>query len=259
MARIALGITLALLLATCVLGYLTRTKIQGLNDNIATLNSNLASTKATLAKTQIDLKNSQDETAKAKADAESVRAQLATVQGQLDAANKQVADDKTQIDELNKKIVQLTPTNPGQVPGPAAGPTLADMQKLQDQLKDATAQIAELNQVKETLTNKAKDAEARADDLQKTVDHYKNGTVRNGLEGQVLAVNQGWNFVVLSIGDRQGAVANAELILKRGNSQIGKVRITSVEPSTSVADIVPGSLARGVRVQPGDRVIFPGT
>ena len=65
--------------------------------------------------------------------------------------------------------------------------------------------------------------------------------------------------MVLSIGDRQGAVANAEMILQRGGSQIGKVRITSVEPSTSVADIIPGSLARGVRVQPGDQVIFPGS
>jgi hypothetical protein len=103
------------------------------------------------------------------------------------------------------------------------------------------------------------DAESRSDDLQKIVDQYKNHVLRNGLEGEVLAVNQGWNFVVLSIGDRQGAVANAEMILERDGSQIGKVRITSVEPSTSVADIIPGSLARGVRVQPGDRVIFPGT
>ena len=162
------------------------------------------------------------------------------------------------IDDLKKKLV-LAGANPNPQPQNPNGPTQADMDKLTAQLKDAQAQVAELTQLKETLTNKAKDAESRADDLEKVVEHYKSNIVRNGLEGEVLAVNQGWNFVVLSIGDRQGAVANAELILKRGDSQIGKVRITSVEPSTSVADIIPGSLAKGVRVQPGDRVIFPGS
>ncbi len=34
------------------------------------------------------------------------------------------------------------------------------MQKLNDQIKDQTAQVAELTQVKETLTNKAKDLES---------------------------------------------------------------------------------------------------
>ena len=152
---------------------------------------------------------------------------------------------------------QRTDANGADAAQPApTGPTQEDYDKVAAQLKDATTQVGELTQVKETLTNKVKDAESRADDLQKVVDHYKNIALRNGLEGEVLAVNPGWNFVVLSIGDRQGAVTNAEMILKRGNSQIGKVRITSVEPSTSVADIVPGSLSRGVRVQPGDRVIF---
>ena len=122
----------------------------------------------------------------------------------------------------------------------------------------AQTQIDELNTVKDGLTANLKTVQAHADDLQKTVDHYKSSVLKNGLEGEVLAVNQGWGFVVLSIGDRQGAVANGEMILERGGDQIGKVRITSVEPSTSVADIIPGSLARGVKVQPGDRVIFQG-
>ncbi len=78
-----------------------------------------------------------------------------------------------------------------------------------------------------------------------------------GLEGEVMAVNQGWNFVVVSIGDRQGAEANSELIVKRGDTMIGKLKITSVEPSTSIADIIPDSVSKGQRVLPGDRVIFP--
>ncbi len=259
MVRIALGITLALLLATCILGFQTRTKIGGLNDKITSLGTQLASTQQKLAKSEADLKTTQDNLAKMTADDEQTKAELATVKSSLDAANAQVTTLKGQIDDLNKQIATLKGANPNPGPGNQNGPTQADLDKVTAQLKDSQAQVAELNQLKVTLTNKVKDAESRAEDLQKVVDHYKNGTVRNGLEGEVLAVNQGWNFVVLSIGDRQGAVANAEMILKRGGHQIGKVRITSVEPSTSVADIIPGSLAKGVRVQPGDRVIFPGS
>jgi hypothetical protein len=80
--------------------------------------------------------------------------------------------------------------------------------------------------------------------------------MQEGLEGRVLAVNPAWNFVVLSIGDRQGVVNNAEMLLKRGGQYLGKVRITSVEPSTSIADIVANTLPSGVAVQPGDSVIF---
>jgi hypothetical protein len=69
-------------------------------------------------------------------------------------------------------------------------------------------------------------------------------------------VNQAWNFVVLNIGDRNGILSNTELIVKRGTARVGRVRITSVEPSTSIADIIPGSLVRGLSIQPGDDVIF---
>jgi predicted nucleic acid-binding Zn-ribbon protein len=257
MARIALGITLLLLALTCFFGYATHTKVQGLNDKVASLGSELTSTQQRLAKSQADLATTKDSLAKETADDEQTKSQLATVQSSLDAANAQVTSLNAKIDDLNKQIAQLKPSGtPGVV---VQGPTQADMDKLTAQLKDAQAQVAELTQLKETLTNKVKDAESRADDLEKVVDRYKSGTVRNGLEGEILAVNQGWNFVVLSIGDRQGAIANAEMIIKRGDSQIGKIRITEVEPSTSVADIIPGSLARGVRIQPGDRVIFPGS
>lgn len=258
MARIALGITLAFLLATCFFGFQTRSKILGLNDQVAGLTTNLADTKQNLAKTTATLKTTQNDLATAKADDEATKSQLATVQTNLDAATKQVTDLTAQIADRDAQIKTLKASTGTTGPAIAPGPGV-DVDKLNAQLKDAQAQIAELNTVKDSLTEKAKDAESRADELQKKVDYETGKKVRNGLEGEVLAVNQGWNFVVLSIGDRQGAVNNAEMILKRGGNEIGKVRITSVEPSTSVADIIPGSLARGVRVQPGDRVIFPGS
>ena len=74
----------------------------------------------------------------------------------------------------------------------------------------------------------------------------------------MLAVNQAYNFVVLNLGERQGVVPNSEMLVMREGSLIGKIRISSVEPTTSIGDIITNSLARGVQVQPGDIVIYAG-
>jgi len=257
MARIALGITLLFLLITCFFGFETRSKVQDLTAKNQQLGTDLASAQQEAARDKALARGAQDDLTKAKDAASTAQSQLATAQSDLQNAKDQATVLSGSIDALQTALANATHTPINNVQ--PTGPSTADFDKLTAQLSDSKAQIAELQQVKETLTNKEKDAETRADDLQKVVDNQKAHVMRNGLEGEVLAYNPGYNFVVLSIGDRQGAVNNAEMILERGGSQIGKVRITEVEPSTSVADIIPGSLARGVRVQPGDHVIFPGS
>ena len=75
----------------------------------------------------------------------------------------------------------------------------------------------------------------------------------------MLAVNPAYNFVVLNLGNRNGVQANAEMLVLREGTIIGKIRISSVEPATAIGDILSSSLARGVQVQPGDTVIYAGS
>ena len=82
---------------------------------------------------------------------------------------------------------------------------------------------------------------------------------RTGLRGTVLAVNQAYNFVVLNLGTHHGVESNAEMLVLRDGALIGKIRISSVEPSTAIGDIISNSLARGAQMQPGDSVIYAGT
>jgi hypothetical protein len=76
------------------------------------------------------------------------------------------------------------------------------------------------------------------------------------MTGRVVAVNEAWNFVALKFGNTSGIESNMEFLVKRGATLIGKVRITTVEPSISIADIIPASLTRGLRIQPGDEIIY---
>jgi cell shape-determining protein MreC len=80
-----------------------------------------------------------------------------------------------------------------------------------------------------------------------------------GIRGKVLAVNQVYNFVVLNLGARQGVENNSDMLVVRDGNLIGKIRVSSVEPSSSIGDIIAASLARAAQVQRGDCVIYAGT
>ena len=121
---------------------------------------------------------------------------------------------------------------------------------------DQEAQLAEQQTLITKLQSELDSSRSQLSVLTKEKQDRLHQRMRNGLEGRVLAVNPAWNFVVLSLGDKNGVVSNAELLVKRGTQLIGKVRVTSVEPSTSIADIVANSVPQGATISPGDNVIY---
>jgi hypothetical protein len=130
-------------------------------------------------------------------------------------------------------------------------PLRAEITKLQGEL-------AEAQQVQKTLQQREKESAERLAEAQKDLVHYRQPIINAGTTGRVVAVNPGWNFVVVDVGDRKGATINAPLLVMRGNTLVGRLKITSVEPGTSIADVVPGSVGRGDSVQPGDKIVFAG-
>jgi hypothetical protein len=117
-------------------------------------------------------------------------------------------------------------------------------------------QIAEQKTLVTQLQTQVERAQNKIQEYIKKDTERKKLQLRLGLEGKILAVNPAWNFVVLNIGDKNGVANNVEMLVKRGNQFIGKLRITSVEPSTSIADIIPSTLSKGQFVQTGDNVIY---
>jgi hypothetical protein len=60
------------------------------------------------------------------------------------------------------------------------------------------------------------------------------------LKGNVLVVDPKWDFVVLNVGDVQGAIPDAELLVSRQGKLVAKVILRSVEKNRSIANIIPG-------------------
>lgn len=260
MGKLLVIASVVISLATAGLGFVNKGALGKTKEDLAASEAakTAAETKATAAakdlKTKSDeLTTAQAAQAQAEAAAASAKTELATAKTALDAATSKAADAETQIATLNNQVKEL---NDKISAAPVGGATN----------NDASAQIAELTtqlQEKETLVAKLQSELDNSKGIQKglqaKIDQKTQVLLKKGTEGRILAVNPAWNFVVLNLGDKQNVSNNTELLVKRGTRFLGKVRITSVEPSTSIADIVVNSMPQGATISPGDTVIFQGS
>ena len=180
-------------------------------------------------------------------------AELAKLQAEKNELQTKLHSNETEIADLRKRIGEAEKTP---LAGNAPSASTAD---LQAQLDEAKKQLDAAEREKILLSDKMKVTTEKSTQIETERKHRPAPAVNNtGIRGTVLAVNQAYNFVVLSLGARQGVEANSEMLVLRGGSFIGKIRISSVEPATAIGDIITSSLARGVQVQPGDTVVYAG-
>jgi len=192
-------------------------------------------------------KVSENESRIASAEAEIVKTQTekSDLQGKLQANEAQIA-------ELQKHIQEMAPTSANPNPG---APSVVE---LQAQLDDARKQLEGAEHEKTFIAERLGPTREQSRGPEVMVQR-RAPSFHPSVRGTVLAVNQAYNFVVLNLGNRQGLQPNAEMLVLRETTIIGKIRISSVEPATAIGDILGNSLARGVQVQPGDTVIYAGS
>jgi hypothetical protein len=151
--------------------------------------------------------------------------------------------DKTRADRdtAQQKLEQwdLIGLQPAQVKG-----VIADLAKTQ---KDLNAVVAE-NKV---ITAARNELQSRWDKFFGT-----EGPVilPAGLHGKILAVDPKYDFVVLNIGDDQGARERGEMMVNRGGKLIGRVRISRVDKDRCVANILADW--KNGDVMEGDEVLY---
>ena len=180
---------------------------------------------------------------------------VAAVQAQL----AQILDEKTQLQtKLESEIVTLQKQLADKQPA-SANPGAPSSIELQAQLDDARQQLDTAEREKALMSDKLESLQQRSSQLEEEKKRRAVAKGKVGVRGTVLAVNQAYNFVVLNLGGRQGVESHSEMLVLRDGAFIGKIRISSVEPATAIGDIITGTLARGVQVQPGDIVIYAGT
>jgi myosin heavy subunit len=262
MTKILLIAAIVFSLGAAVLGFLNRGTLIETRTELDGTNSQLANTRQELDTTQKDLEEKKQEITSLASEKDTLTARLGEAESEVKNAKEELTASQEKATNLETQLAQATEDADAKdtriaeleqqlADGPAASTTTetADVGEI-------TAERDELRTVVAGLEDRATGLEAQIAELRRKEDSRQKSQMRQGLQGTILAVNQSWNFVVLSLGDRQGVVPNAEMLVQRGGQLLGRIRVTSVEPSTSIADILVRTVPRGFSVMPGDTVIY---
>jgi multidrug efflux pump subunit AcrA (membrane-fusion protein) len=187
----------------------------------------LASTKSTLKRTQSDLAQTQSDLADTKADRDKEAARAEAQSKRADELNDKLAKATADLADTQNQLASYKATDltPDQVI------------KLNKNLKDANSQIEAINLEKTVLQREIVRVKDR---LLKYEDPDAFVKLRADLKGKIEAVDPKWDFVVLNIGDEQGAVEDGEMLVSREGKLVAKVIIRSVQKDRCIANIVPG-------------------
>jgi len=260
MAKLFIGIALVVMLATAALSFLAHGNIDKLQTSLKETKGRIAIAEGQAATAKRDLDKAQKDTKDAQDKATAATDQLAAATKAADDATKGKQELQVLLDQSNKDLAAAKEAlaNAGKTVAAPTGPTPEELGAANAAKDAAIKERDEAKAVVESQQGHVKDMEAKlaAAETKERKRAQKFGAA--GLQGRILAVNAGWNFVVLSVGDKQGVAVNSPLLVVRGSEPVARLRVTSVEPSTSIADVLPGSVRRGVTVQPGDTVIFEG-
>lgn len=265
MVKIFSGITLIAAAAAIFFGFQSKELVGKLQVAAEREHADLLSTRDKLKKTEKDLADTKKELEDTKVELSTTKDTLAKTEGDLTKSKADLAAAQTELNDAKEKVAALDAKikeMAGEGDPAELAKQVADMKaripELEAKVADGEKEIASQKIVIEDLSKQRETAEQKIANQTKTLDRYVNNIMVKGTRGQVLAVNPGWGFCVVSIGDRKGAAANKILIVVRNGQAIGKVKIVNVEASQSVADIIPSSFVKGAYVQPGDEVIFTG-
>lgn len=260
MGKILVFASIVFTLLSAALGFVNKGKLSESKENLATAEASATKAQADATKVAGELKTASENLATVTSEKAALESQITALKSAEEAAKAEATRVAAEKTELESKITQLDTDLK------AAQTKLTEMEQAGSTAAaqsgpdpETQAKLAEQETLIAKLQADLDASKSQMQVLQAADQDRRNKVMRKGLEGRILAVNPAWNFVVLNLGDKNGVISNSELLVKRGNQFVGKVRITSVEPSTSIADIVAASVPQGTTIAPGDSVIYQVT
>jgi hypothetical protein len=231
---------------------------QPLGKSLLKINADLA---ASIEDTRKELKSEQDQLAAAKktvadreAEIEVAKANERTLQRSISEKEATLEDQQVKLDELNKARVEIE-----KILG-EEGVTLEELpnkiQEIRQRKKDLTDQFAKLEEdVDRAEKSLAKNQDELAR-LRKRKAERAARIARNTMEAVITGVNNDWGFVIVGAGSKDGFTPQTTVLVKRGGRVIARLKPTSIEPHQTIFEIDYDSMAPGVRLSPGDRVLL---
>jgi len=194
-----------------------QTEVSAKAQVVAELNTTkqtLDTTKSELETTKTSLAGKTAEVEKATKDISELNGQLATAKAATEAAK-----------EANREFVEF-------------GKPMSDIKKTYAQLPIVTKERDVYTSENKILQVQVNKLENRIREIDKNSILAPAVRLPLGLSGKVTSVDPRYEFIIISVGAKQGAKVDGEMMVTRGGELIGKVRIATVETDYSVANVI---------------------
>ncbi len=181
-----------------------------------------------------------------------VEAELALQQEGNDELKAAIEDQKENVVQEEKKLAELE----------EKVNEIADVDELIAEVKGVVKEIQSMNSSivtakskRNSLDNSSIAVEQQIANTQTQIGRYSKAESSPNLAARVSQVFNDYGFVTLSGGDNLGIITGSTLDVVRGGETVAKLLVTTVEPSSSAADILPLSKDGVSSVYTGDKVI----
>jgi uncharacterized protein involved in exopolysaccharide biosynthesis len=187
---------------------------------------------------------------------ESLKSAETALKTSASKADRELKTQEGEFASLDKALEAINATI-ANIGGGVTLDTLPD--KIREMEEDKMAKEKKLEELV-TLAGAADknlvNSRSQLDRLAKRLVERSSRIGKNSMEAVVTAVNQDWGFLVIGAGSNSGFAPQTSLLVERDGRKIGRVKPSSIGPTQTVAEIDLESIASGVRLQPGDRVIL---
>lgn len=221
--------------------------------------------KASIRTKKKEAKTMEGERDKAKTKLAESEANRDNTESNLKLAKKEAATWQSKIDEQKEQIEKVAETKIAikkqfadqfegqnvelnQIPGL--------VKKLEDDLKAANRRLEELQSLTEAADKRVKGKNATISELTARMKKRAERIRANSLQGTVTAVNHDWGFAVVNVPSKMPINEASKLIVKRGNTFVGRLKITAIEAGRVMTDVDYKSMTPGMVIQPGDAVLL---
>lgn len=226
-----------------------RPLIQGIMDEREKNAKDRDSNKARYTKAETALKNTSNELVTTTSNLRNTTSELESTKGNLAKANTELDTTKQSLQKAKDGEKEAKQSLEAWT---ILGIKPEGVKTLQDQAVKDKETIGAMDTENKVLNGKVRKLET---ELAKYLDP-ENYVVPlpKGLAGNVLVVDPKWEFVLLDIGEKQGVLKDGIMLVHREGKLVGKVRIKTVMPERSIANIMPGW--KVTDIQEKDKVLF---
>lgn len=242
---------LVIVLALAALGaghFKVKEKIDGLNTDLE--DAKRAEQQARAAQA-----SAQNKARELEAEKEKLAGELANIENLLEEQTRIANQQRTRAEELESDLRDTTiERNEAQQKLAQWNALGIDIQAAQLMKNDLVAAREEILAGKAERTILLRQIEQIKYDLSKYEGPDIEVVMREGLKGSVVAVDDKWDFVIVSVGEKDGARQSGKLMVSREGKLVGKVQISSLDENQSIANILPNWKQGDIQV--GDTVLY---